>query len=333
MFFIRALRGLFLPEILVDLLTPTLPLIKALQLYGWLGAPMKLLSFLGSEPFFLLLLPLVYWNINRHIGARLGILLISSVLLNDLIKVAFALPRPFWTNGIEQLASENSFGFPSGHAQSAAALWTFVALQTKRPMWVPLAIVLLILVALSRLYLGAHYPLDVVGGALIGYALLAVFLRAEKPVARALGHSLPLQIAAIIGACVVAGVLYWLASRRLVAPEQTSAGFETYRRAIAGLSFAARVGALLGLCGGLSLASQFVPFEVAATRAQKFIRFALGIAVTGVLWTLTKKLPANLALSFAGYFALTLWITLGAPALFLRLRLMQPQALAEQTRA
>lgn len=287
---------------------------------------MKLLSALGSEPFFLLLLPLVYWNIDRRIGARLGILLISSVLLNDLIKVAFALPRPFWTAGIGQLAPtpEVSFGFPSGHAQSTAALWTFVALQTKRPLlWVPLAFVLLVLVALSRLYLGAHYPLDVVGGALIGYALLAVFLRAEKPLARQLGHSLPLQIGAIIGACVVVAALYWLASRRLILPDQTSAGFATYARAVAGWSFAARIGALLGLCGGLALAWHLVPFEVAATRAQKIIRFVLGIVVTGVLYLATKILPLNLPLSFAGYFVLTLWVTLVAPALFVRLKWMK----------
>ena len=310
----------------MDLLTPTLPLIRALQLYGWLGAPMKLFSFLGSEPFFLLLLPLVYWNIDRRIGARLAILLICSVVSNDLLKVAFALPRPFWTSGIGQLAGkpEVSFGFPSGHAQSAAALWTFVALQTRRPrLWVALAFVLLILVALSRLYVGAHYPLDVVGGALIGYGLLAVFLRAEKPVARAMGHSLPLQIAAIIVAGVVVGLLYWLAARRLILPAQTSAGFEAYASAVAGDKFVQRVGALLGLCGGLALASHFVPFATAATSAQKIIRFVVGIAVTGVLYVLAKKLPANLPLSFAGYFVLTIWVTLLAPALFVRLKMME----------
>ena len=321
--------GLNWLDFLVDLLTPTLPLIKALQLYGWLGAPMKLLSFLGSETFFLLMLPLIYWNIDRRTGARLGILLICGVLLNDLLKVVFALPRPFWTSGIGQLASkpELSFGFPSGHAQNTAALWTFVALQTKRPrLWVPLAFVLLLLVALSRLYVGAHYPLDVIGGALIGYGLLAIFLRAEKPIARNLGHSLPLQLAAIAGAGVVVAILYGLAARRLILPEQASAGFETYRLAIAGSSFAARVGALLGLCGGLALAARFAPFDVAATRAQKGFRFVLGIVVLGVVYTLTKKLPPNLFVGFAGYFLLTLWVTLLAPLLFVRLRLMKSES-------
>ena len=311
----------------MDLLTPSLPLIQALQLYGWLAWPMKILSALGSELFFLVLLPLVYWNIDRRIGARLGVLLICSVALNDLLKVAFALPRPFWAPGIGQLAPapETSFGFPSGHSQSTAALWTFVALQTKRPrLWVPLAFVLLVLIALSRLYLGAHYPLDVVGGALIGYGLLWAFLRLEKPLARGLGHSLPLQIGAIIFACALLAALYWLVSRRLILPAQTSLGFETYVEAAAGLNFAKRLGALLGLCGGLALASHFVPFAVEATRAQKIMRFLGGLVVLGVLRFATSRFfPPNLPLAFVSYFLLTIWVTLIAPWLFVRLKLMR----------
>ena len=317
-------------NLIVDLLTPSLPLIEALQRYGWLGAPMKLFSFLGSEPFFLLLLPLIYWNINRRIGARLGVLLISSVVINDLVKVAFALPRPFWTQGVGQLAStpETSFGFPSGHAQSTAAIWTFLALQTKRPfLWVPLSFALLVCVALSRLFLGAHYPLDIVGGALIGYAILWVFGRAEKPLSRAIGHSWPLQLGALILACIIVGVLYWLASHRLVLPQQTTPGFEAYVDALAGLNFAKRIGALFGLGSGLMLAFRLVPFEVEATRAQKIARFIVGIAVLAVLRAATSKLlPSSLPFAFAGYFGMTFWVTLLAPLVFTRLKWMKIEA-------
>lgn len=311
----------------MDLLTPSLPFIEALQRYGWLGAPMKLFSLLGSELFFLLLLPLIYWNIDRRVGARLGVLLIGSVVINDLVKVAFALPRPFWSKGIGQLASdpEISFGFPSGHAQNTAALWTFLALQTRRPrLWAPLAFALLACVSLSRMFIGAHYPLDVAGGALIGYAFLWVFLRAEKPLARALGQRLPLRLGALILVCLALTALYWLATRRLVAPISTSIGFETYVEAIAGLNFAKRVGALFGLGAGLMLAARAVPFAVEASRTQKIARFALGIVVLGALRAATSKLlPANLPCAFAGYCALTLWVALLAPLLFVRLKLMK----------
>ena len=312
----------------MDFLTPSLPFIRALQLYGWLAWPMKLLSALGSEPFFLVLLPLVYWNINRPLGARLGVLLLLGFALNDVLKVAFALPRPFWTPGIGQLAprGETSFGFPSGHAQSTAALWSYLALQTRRRrLWLALAFVLLVLIALSRLYLGAHYPLDVIGGALIGYALLFGFVRLEKPLLRWWHRrALPAKIGALALSCAWMGALYWLAARRLALPAQTSPGFEAYVGASAGLSFASRVGALFGLGLGLALMPQIAPFGVEATRALKILRFIVGIAVLAALrFGVLKILPVSLASSFGVYVALTLWVTVGAPWLFGRLGWME----------
>ena len=313
----------------MDLLTPTLPLIEALQRLSWLRAPMLLFSALGAEPFFLLLLPLIYWNIDRRTGARLGVLLIGSVVINDLIKVAFALPRPFWSRGIAQLAPqpETTFGFPSGHAQSTAAIWTFLALQTRRArLWVPLAFVLLVCVALSRLFLGAHYPLDLIGGAFIGYAILWVFLRAEKPLERALGRSRSAQFGALVFACVALGVLYWLATRRLVVPSPNAPGFATYVEALSGLNFAKRVGALFGLGCGLIAASRFAPFAVQATTTQKTARFVLGLLVLVALRVATSKLlPPALPFAFLGYFLLTFWVAFVAPLVFTRLHWMRTE--------
>ena len=314
----------------MDLLTPSLPWIRTLQLYGWLVWPMDALSVLGSEPFFLLLLPLIYWNINRRVGARLGVLLIASVAINDVIKVAFALPRPFWTPGIGQLAPtpEATFGFPSGHAQSTAALWMYLALQTRKRLWMGLAFVLLILVALSRLFLGAHYPLDVVGGALIGYGLLWGFVRAEAPVLAWWNrHRWPLQLAATSAACALLGLAYWLAIGRIVPLPAASPGFETYVKAVAGVSFAARLGALGGLLVGLMVAQHCVPFANAATTGLKVARYALGVLVLAVLrFGVGKLLPVSPVASFGVYFLLTFWVTCGAPWLFLRLKWMQPPA-------
>ena len=291
---------------------------------------MKLFSFLGSELFFLLLLPLVYWNINRRVGARLGLLLIASVLINDLIKVIFAMPRPFWSKGIAQLASkpEVTFGFPSGHAQNTAAIWTFLALQTKRPrLWSILAFALVVLVALSRVFVGAHYPFDVVGGAIFGYLLLWSFLLVERPLLRWLGPTLPRRIRFLVVSCVMLSVLYWLAARRLIVPPQNSPAFETVVESINGVNFAKRVGALFGMGSGLILAFRMVPFAIEATLMQKILRFALGIGgLLVVRATTSKLLPDNVPCAFLGYFLLTFWVTLIAPLIFTRLKLMRLEA-------
>ena len=311
----------------MDLLSPSLPLIRALQLSPWLKAPMLVLSALGSEQFFLLLLPLIYWNINRGLGARLGVLLLFSVAFNDLLKVVFALPRPFWSPGIAQLAPspEKTFGFPSGHAQNTAALWGYLALQSHRRIWLAAALLLLLLIAVSRLYLGAHYPLDVAGGALLGCGILWVFTRLETPAGAWWNdRNLAAQIGLSLGLCAILGALFWMAKSRLVEPQTVSAGYETWRIAVAGAGFGGRVGALFGLLIGLALARRGARFDVVAGLGTKSLRFALGVVVlAGLRFGVGKLLPVAVATSFGLYFGLTFWVTFGAPWLFLRLGWMR----------
>ncbi|RYG55276.1 phosphatase PAP2 family protein, partial [bacterium] len=152
----------------MDLLSPALPFIENLQKIRELLPLMKFLSALGSEQFYLLLLPLIYWGVSRPLGVRLGALLLFSVVVNEIFKVAFAQPRPYWIDAnllISKGSAEASFGFPSGHAQNAILIWPFLALQTKRKgLWMSLAILLAAGISFSRIYLGVHYPTDILGG-------------------------------------------------------------------------------------------------------------------------------------------------------------------------
>jgi len=194
-----------------------------------------------------------------------------------------------------------------------------LALQSRRRIWMFWAFVLLVLVSLSRLFLGAHYPLDVVGGAGFGYALLWIFMRLEKPVAAWLkARGLAAQIGAALAVCAVLGLLYAAAVARLVPLPLGSPGYQTWVLSAAGLSFAARVGALFGLLCGLALARRHALFENEASLGLKNLRFVVGIIVLAALrFGVGHLLPASLLASFGVYCALTLWVTLGAPWLFL----------------
>jgi membrane-associated phospholipid phosphatase len=55
-------------------------------------------TFLGSIEFFLLLLPAVYWCYDRRLVMRLALILIFSQGLNEILKVAFHSPRPYWVS-------------------------------------------------------------------------------------------------------------------------------------------------------------------------------------------------------------------------------------------
>lgn len=131
-------------------------------------------TFLGYLPFFLLFLPMGYWLGDRATFTRLTVLVGVVALSNAFLKDLFQDPRPDLKFALDQRVGD-SFGFPSGHAQIAAAMWIWLAVDTRR-LWVWLmAIVIAAGVCLSRLYLGVHDVEDVLGGALLGLATVVIF--------------------------------------------------------------------------------------------------------------------------------------------------------------
>jgi membrane-associated phospholipid phosphatase len=150
---------------------------------GWLEQPMKLISFLGTEDFFMLVLPIVYWCIDTNLGMRVAFILMFSGSVNDMLKMAFHWPRPYWySTQVKGLTPEISFGMPSFHAQTAMSIWGMLADWLCR-WWAWLACGLIIfLIGLSRLYLGVHFPHDVLFGWLVGGLVLWLSLRFWAPV-------------------------------------------------------------------------------------------------------------------------------------------------------
>ena len=151
---------------------------------GWLLAPMKLFSFLGSVEFSLLVMPFLYWSIDATLGIRIGLILLFSNVINYYLKVGIHAGRPFWiSRQVEAHAFESSFALPSAHAQNSAAVLGLLAATLKR-WWVwGISLLLIFLIGVSRIYLAVHFPQDVILGWLIGFLLVWLFLRFEKPVA------------------------------------------------------------------------------------------------------------------------------------------------------
>jgi membrane-associated phospholipid phosphatase len=110
----------------------------------------------------------------RRQAAILTLGFLAAILLNTALKTAFARPRP---HIIVPLAVEHTASFPSGHTISAAVFYGYLALQAwhRRPR----AIALLVgawplFVGVSRIYLGAHYPSDVLASLALGLLFLIV---------------------------------------------------------------------------------------------------------------------------------------------------------------
>ncbi|MCB8920001.1 MAG: phosphatase PAP2 family protein [Ardenticatenaceae bacterium] len=101
----------------------------------------------------------------------------GSTAINALLKLLFARPRP---NVFPPITVETSFSFPSGHTMAAIALYGLAAIllwQRQRYGWTVLAGLWVLLVALSRIYLGVHYPSDVLASLAVGtiWLILVMF--------------------------------------------------------------------------------------------------------------------------------------------------------------
>src|SRR4030042_5583992 len=168
-----------------NLLNSGLQIILWLQSLGaWLTPIMKLFTFLGNEQFYLLIAPAILWCIDAPLGLRLGLFLMINGMVNTALKVAFHGPRPYWySSSVKVLGSaENSFGVPSGHSQNGVVVWGTLADRIKhRAAWI-IAIVIMILIGISRIYLAVHFPPDVLLGWLFGAVILWVLFRFERPV-------------------------------------------------------------------------------------------------------------------------------------------------------
>jgi len=162
----------------------------------WLTFPFTTISFLATEEFFIVVMPLIFWCIDSLLGVRMGIMLIVSGGLNYSLKMLFHTPRPFWFDKrVKSLSSETGFGMPSGHSQNSASLWGMMAVGFKKKWFTILSLFVIFIIGLSRIYLGMHFLHDVLTGWLVAGILLVLYLWLEKPASRWIaGKKLPIQI-------------------------------------------------------------------------------------------------------------------------------------------
>ncbi|MDF2441229.1 MAG: hypothetical protein JWN98_2213 [Abditibacteriota bacterium] len=300
----------------------------------------KLITFLGNEEFFLLLMPLVYWCINARLGLRLGLLVLLGDAFNLIFKVLLALPRPYWIDArVRPLAIDTTFGLPSSHAQNAAAAWTFLAARSRKARAWMAALVLVIAISLSRVALGVHFPQDVLGGAVIGLLFLLLFSRLEPSgTAWFTRQSLVVQ-AAVSSALAAAVLLLWWLAKQMSTPGAYFASLPDAAVAQSWVPIVSRAGALWGLGCGAALAQRGARFEADGTFAARLLRFVVGSIGVAICWKglamLFPREPEMLGLlfRFVRYALLTLWVTVGAPLLFLRLGWVRRRENSEPLRA
>lgn len=322
-------------------LIPGIPVILWLQSLGdWLLGLMNFFSALGMENFYLLIAPAVFWCLDPGFGVRLGIGLMISSSTNAILKLAFHGPRPYWVDPqVQPLAAETSFGAPSGHAQNAVMVWGLGAHRLKKGWGWTLAVFLILMIGVSRMYLGVHFPTDVFLGWLAGGISLWLVLRLEKPLmAWFLKQRMAAQILFIFAVSI--GLILGAALVRLPLLDWTipSGWVELANRIedanpINPLSLSGAItpsAALFGLATGAVLLRRWGWLDAAGPLWQRLLRFAVGAAGVILIWSgLDMVFPSGDSLvayvfRFLRYALVGLWISYLAPLVFYRLKLAHP---------
>lgn len=131
----------------------------------------------GSHPVYFIIASVIFWCYSKKTGIRAMYVILLSAFLAIFAKNIFAMPRP--PEHFHKIAADG-FGLPSAHAQVSAGFWGYLGKITRDQLIIIIGAAAVILISLSRLYLGVHYLGDVIAGIFFGLLIALAFLKAES---------------------------------------------------------------------------------------------------------------------------------------------------------
>jgi membrane-associated phospholipid phosphatase len=311
------------------------------SLSAWLAPVMSLVSQVGSENFFMFVMPVLYWSFDAVVGTQMAAMLLLSNAFNAGFKLLFHSSRPYWISPqVKVFSAEPTFGFPSGHSQTAASVWGFLAIRMRDRTTKILLFLLIFFIGFSRVYLGVHYLSDVLGGWLIGALLIWGFLRLERPLIKWLRTQTLRQmlILAFVSAAILAAV--HLLPAALVQNWQMPEAWKQNALAAAPLvdlnpydihSAFTVSGTWFGFMAGIVfLFHRQGGYCADGTPQQRFLRYLVGLLgifvfyyALGLVFPRDSTL-VSYALRFIRYTLVGLWVSLLAPLTFQKMGLLRP---------
>lgn len=261
----------------------------------------------GDETVFLIIAAILYWTFDKRFAYRLVLFFLYGAVINGSLKFLTNTPRPHveFPDRID-LVGEGSGGtsLPSGHAQNSTILGLTLNEKSKQfGRWFSrLLIVMVVLVMLSRLYLGEHYLSDVIFGLAIAYSFYTF-------------------VNQIQGRGNLAPWLKWVPIALLIPIAIITNDKNIYLAAAS----------IVGFTIGFPLEQKHIGFSVKGTWGQQILKVLLGLGVAlairiGLkavfelgLYSIdfeTNPIFTDQLLDFTRYFIIALWMTLGAPTIF-----------------
>ena len=284
----------------------------------WLDTVMAAITHLGEETVFMVAALFVFWCVSKRHGYYLLAIGFAGTVLNQFLKLLFRIPRPWvldsdFTIVESARAQATGYSFPSGHTQNAVGTFGGVARFTKRKWVRAAAVIIAVLVPLSRMYLGVHTPLDVGVAAVIAVVLVFVlYPLMERSDSR---HGV-MGVTLLVMLALAAGYLLFVS--RYPFPADVDAA-----NLASGVENAWKLlGATVGMLVGWWLDVRFIHFDTRAVWYVQLIKLVGGLALLlGIRAALKAPLAAALGAGVGGavrygvmvLFAAAVWPMVFAP--------------------
>ena len=240
----------------------------------------QLITICGEQIVLISIISIIYWTLDKKFGEYIAYSVLTSVLLNNAIKDIFKMKRPIGEEGIRTLREQTATGysFPSGHTQGASSFYGAMAIYLKRRVMYIIATVMIILIGFSRLYLGVHYPKDVIVGGILGVLTSLICYKLYNRVENKM--------------------LLYVITFAIFIPALTFAH---------SADFIKGMGTYLGFIIGIYIEKKYVNFSTEGSTGNKIIRVLLGIVILLVLQLgLKVLLPSGTIFSFIRYSLISL---------------------------
>ena len=267
----------------------------------------EIVTMLGEQYFFIIIIAFIYWNISKKEGFKLSAAFIISAMLNAVLKIAFHTPRPFekldYISG-KRVETATGYSFPSGHTQGATVFFITLAQIIRKAWFSIIAVILLLAVGLSRVYLGVHWPADVIGGIILGIIVSFTICTIVDSYYDDFGKLRKIFFRIQFVFIVLTVILFFLDLFLLKGSMKIEDFFK-----ISGTSTGAVYGFFIE-----ERRFDFSPHDAGWIR--KILRFIIGIAITlGIMTGLKIILPEHNLFNYIRYTVIGFWITLLWPAL------------------
>lgn len=254
-----------------------------------LDSVMSAITELGGELVYMVAAIVVFWCVSKGLGYYILTVGFAGTILNQFLKISCRIPRP-WVQDPEFTIVESAreaatgYSFPSGHTQNAFASFGCIGIWSRRALWRCVCALIILLIALSRMYLGVHTPLDVGVSLVLGAALTAVLWPLFRDI-----ETRPRRMYAVLAVMLALTAAYIAYVELFPFPADTDAANLASARENGWKLF----GAGLAMLIGFALDRKYIRFDVRAPLVGQILKCVLGLAlVMGIRAGLKQPLYA-----------------------------------------